>query len=100
MADWTHKSNSPREKTISMGYTISYQHHRKGYAFEALTALIGELHKRYQDYEFICMVDPENLASIKLLEKLEYSYLAYDAKCNSKIFGRWYHKNKTSEIKG
>src|SRR5699024_4546210 len=36
----------PEDGTISLGYTFSYQHHRKGYAFEALTALINMLHER------------------------------------------------------
>ena len=27
----------PKDGTISLGYTFSYKHHRKGYAFEALT---------------------------------------------------------------
>ena len=34
----------PKDGTISLGYTFSYKHHRKGYAFEALTALINMLH--------------------------------------------------------
>ena len=28
----------PNEGTIGLGYTFSYRHHRKGYAFEALSA--------------------------------------------------------------
>ena len=31
----------PNDGTISLGYTFSYKHHRKGYAFEALSALIN-----------------------------------------------------------
>ena len=34
----------PEDGTISLGYTFSYKHHRKGYAFEALNALINMLH--------------------------------------------------------
>lgn len=34
----------PKDGTISMGYTFSYHHHRRGYAFEALTALTALLH--------------------------------------------------------
>jgi small redox-active disulfide protein 2 len=29
----------PNEETFSLGYTFHYAHHRKGYAFEALSAL-------------------------------------------------------------
>ena len=37
----------PNDGTISLGYTFSYNHHRKGYAFESLSTLIGLLHERY-----------------------------------------------------
>ena len=39
----------PEDGTISLGYTFSHKHHRKGYAFEALTALIHLLHERYPE---------------------------------------------------
>ena len=39
----------PNDGTISLGYTFSYKHHRKGYAFEALSALVELLHTRYPD---------------------------------------------------
>ena len=35
----------PKDNTISLGYTFSYQYHRHGYAFEALSALIDLLHQ-------------------------------------------------------
>ncbi len=37
----------PEDGTISLGYTFSYRHHRKGYAYESLSALINLLHERY-----------------------------------------------------
>ncbi|EHI76272.1 hypothetical protein HMPREF9184_01364 [Streptococcus sp. oral taxon 058 str. F0407] len=33
-----------KENVIFMGYTISYKHHRKGFAYEMLSALIAFLH--------------------------------------------------------
>lgn len=37
----------PGDGVISLGYTISCKYHRKGYAFEALSALINLLHEQY-----------------------------------------------------
>ena len=62
----------PNDGTISLGYTFSYRYHRKGYAFEALTALINMLHEKYPAWEFISFTDPENIASMELLKKLGY----------------------------
>ena len=39
----------PNDGTISLGYMFSYKHHRKGYAFESLTALINTLHEQYPE---------------------------------------------------
>ncbi len=77
----------PNALTISLGYTFSYRHHRKGYAYEALSALIAELHARWPDWELICCVEPENVASIALLKKLEFADLGYEPELTSQIFG-------------
>lgn len=78
----------PKENIIYMGYTISYKHHRKGFAFEILSELIELLYEKYPQCEFLCLVDPENIASIALLKKLGYKYLSYDKKNNSEIYGK------------
>ena len=67
----------PNDGTISLGYTFSYKHHRKGYAFEALTALINMLHERYPEWDFISFTEPENLPSMALLKKLGYQDMGY-----------------------
>jgi len=76
-------------ETISMGYTVSYRHHRKGYATEMLTALLPLLHERYPEREVICLVDPENMPSIGLLQKLGFEDLGYAPKITSQVFGMW-----------
>ena len=37
----------PNDGAIALGYTFSYKHHRKGYAYEALKPFIEMLHVRY-----------------------------------------------------
>ena len=79
----------PNDGCFSLGYTFSYRHHRKGYAFEALSALINSLHDTYPSMEFICFTEPENTASIGLLKKLGYTDYGYAPQITSNVFGKW-----------
>ena len=79
----------PKDGTISLGYTFSYKHHRKGYAFEALTALINMLHKQYPKWDFISFTEPENEPSMALLKKLGYKDMGYIPSMESRAFGKW-----------
>ena len=79
----------PKDGTISLGYTFSYKHHRKGYAFEALTALINMLHKQYPEWDFISFTEPENEPSMALLQKLGYKDMGYIPAMESRAFGKW-----------
>ena len=79
----------PKDGTISLGYTISYRHHRKGFAFEALTALIDTLHYRYPAWDFLCFTEPENGPSMALLKKLGYKDMGYAPSMESQVFRKW-----------
>lgn len=79
----------PNDGCFSLGYTFSYNHHRKGYAFEALSVLIQTLHARFPHMEFISFVEPENTPSINLLKKLGYTDYGYLEKITSNVFGKW-----------
>ena len=88
----------PEAGTISLGYTFSYKHHRKGYAFEALTALINMLHRRYPEWDFISFTEPENIPSMALLKKLGYKDLGYIPSMESQVFGKWTTPTTEAEI--
>ena len=88
----------PGEGTISLGYTFHYAHHRKGYAFEALSIVINLLHERYPTWEFICFTHPENLPSMALLKKLGYTDIGYLPTKDSHVFGRWITPETQAEI--
>lgn len=79
----------PSDGTISLGYTFSYKHHRKGYAFEALTALINLLHARYPEWDFISFTEQANEPSMALLKKLGYKDMGYIPAMESQVFGKW-----------
>ena len=88
----------PREGNISLGYTFSYRHHRKGYAFEALTALSELLHSRCPDWDFTCFVEPENAPSIALLKKLGFQLMGYLPSKKSLLFEKWMSPETKAEI--
>ena len=88
----------PKDGTISLGYTFSYKHHRKGYAYEALTALINMLHKQYPKWDFISFTEPENEPSMALLKKLGYKDMGYIPSMESQVFGKWTTTATEAEI--
>lgn len=79
----------PNDGCFSIGYTFHYAHHRKGYAFEALSTLTELLHNRYPEMEFISFTEPENTASRRLLEKLGYRDMGYVPQVTSQMYGKW-----------
>lgn len=88
----------PSDETFSLGYTISYKHHRKGYAFESLSTLIEYLHLQYPSWDFVCFTDEENAPSRALLEKLGYEDLGYISTKASEIYGKWITETTKAEI--
>ena len=88
----------PKDGTISLGYTFSYKHHRKGYAFESLTALINLLHEQYPEWDFISFTEPENEPSMALLKKLGYKDMGYIPTMESRVFGKWTNPATEEEI--
>ena len=88
----------PTQGTFSLGYTIHYRHQRKGYAFEALSALTEHLHRHWPHWEQICFVHPENLASMGLLQKLGYEDVGYIPAMESRVFGKWVHPATLQDV--
>ena len=88
----------PKDGTISMGYTFHYAHHRRGYAFEALSALINLLHETYPEWDFICFTEPENEPSKALLMKLGYKDMGYIPSMESRAFDKWTSPDTDAEI--
>lgn len=88
----------PKEGTITVGYSFHPAHHQKGYAFEALSFLIDQLHDAYPDWEFISFTDPVNEPSMSLLKKLGYADMGYLASKDSRVFGKWLQPGTYKEL--
>lgn len=88
----------PKAGTISIGYTFHYNHHRKGYAFEALTALLALLHEAFPSWGFVSCTEPENIASMALLTKLGYQNMGYLPTMASQVFCKWLPPAEEAEL--
>ena len=56
--------------TWELGYVFNMQYHKKGYAIEAASALVGYTFEALSARRVIAMCNPLNTASWKLLERL------------------------------
>ena len=71
---------------ITLGYTISPKYQRRGYAFEILSAVIDKIHEKYPKLDIVCLVEPENKASINLVKKLGFIEECYSEKIQSFVY--------------
>ena len=71
-----------------IGFTVSPAFQRRGYAAEAVQALIGYLFQILHKRRIVASVDPRNIASIAFLEKLAFRKEAHFRK-SLYIDGEW-----------
>lgn len=62
---------------MEIGYTISPHHQRKGYATEAIRAILGYLFDTLGKHRVTASLDPRNTASAAVLEKLGFRLEAH-----------------------
>jgi RimJ/RimL family protein N-acetyltransferase len=62
----------PGSRQVEIGFTVSPAHQRRGFAAEAVPALIGYLFGTLGKHRVIGSVDPRNAPSIALLSKLGF----------------------------
>lgn len=58
----------------SIGYKLDAAHHGHGYAMEACLAAIPVIFSNYRIHRIEARVAPDNIASIKLLERLNFRF--------------------------
>jgi ribosomal-protein-alanine N-acetyltransferase len=62
----------PGERQVELGYRIHPDHHRRGYAREAVAAIIRWLIERHAAHRFVAVAASPNAASIALLRSLGF----------------------------
>nr|WP_321358249.1 GNAT family protein [uncultured Draconibacterium sp.] len=60
------------EQQVEIGYTIAKQHQGVGFVTEAALAVIDYLFGELKKHRITASIDPENVASVALLEKLGF----------------------------
>ena len=61
-----------KNEQVELGCTIAREHQGKGYAKEALTEVISYLFGRLEKRRLIAFIDPANIPSIKVFERLGF----------------------------
>jgi RimJ/RimL family protein N-acetyltransferase len=74
---------------VEIGYTLSPEHQGQGYALEAVKAVINYLFSELNKHRISASVDPDNIHSMKLLEKIGFRKEAHFIK-SFRIDGQWY----------
>ncbi len=72
LADYHRDIDPPLGDSPELGWVLSAQYHRRGYAFEALTAILGWASAKLPGGEICCIITPGNDASIGLAGKLGF----------------------------
>lgn len=65
-------NSDPENKQVEIGYTLNKEFRGKGYATEALSAVIDYLFNTLNKHRITASIDPTNLKSIKLVERLGF----------------------------
>lgn len=77
------------EDQIEIGYTLSPDYQGYGYAVEAVKGIITYAFSIWNKHRITASVDPDNIASIKLLEKIGFRKEAHFIK-SLRIDDYWY----------
>lgn len=86
---------SKRNRRMELGYMLSPAHWGKGYASEAVRAVLGFAFERMRLHRVEAELDPRNTASARLLERLGFReegllrerWYVYDEWCDSALYG-------------
>jgi RimJ/RimL family protein N-acetyltransferase len=71
---------------ITLGISVSYNHHHKGYAFEMLQDVIKCIREKYPNMDIVGLIEKENCNSIKLFEKLGFLQECYAESIQSYVY--------------
>jgi len=77
------------EYQAELGYTLAPFYQHRGYATEAVSAVINLLFTQYHKHRITASADPDNMSSIKLLERLGFRKEAHFKK-SFYLNGQWF----------
>ena len=75
-----------KDLCITLGITIAPKYHRRGIAREILAEVIHTAQNRHPHLDIAALIDPDNVASIALFEKLGFYRECYAASIQSFVY--------------
>ena len=85
--------------TAMIGYTVDPTHQGRGYATEAVGALVDRLFDRLRLHRIAATLDPANIASARLLERLGFRYEGCGLKA-AHVRGEWADDDRYAILAG
>lgn len=71
---------------ITLGISISYKQHKKGYASELLEEVISQIKEKYPHMDIVGLIEKGNVKSIGLFEKLGFVQECYAESIASYVY--------------
>ena len=71
---------------ITLGVSVSYKYHKKGFAYEMLTAVIKQIQEKYPQIDSVGLIEKEKVKSIGLFEKLGFVQECYAENVGSYVY--------------
>ena len=78
------------EDTVEMGYVIGRNHQRMGYATELCEAILQYAFENLEKTRVICRVHPENIASVRLMERLGFTKIDIGRENDEDVWSKGY----------
>lgn len=74
------------DRCITLGITISHHYHKRGFAFEILSAVIQKIRATYPQLDIVGLIEKENVKSRNLFEKLGFVQECYAESIASYVY--------------
>ena len=87
MVNYHHGSQGNRH--LEIGYILAPSAWGQGYAAEAVGTLVGHLHEQLSAHRIEAMIEPDNLRSVRLVERLGFVCEAPLLRDRMRVNGAW-----------
>ena len=71
---------------ITLGVSVSYKYHKKGFAYEILTEVVKRIQSKYPTTDIVGLIEKENVKSIGIFEKLGFVQECYAESMGSYVY--------------
>ena len=84
-ADFKRDIVEPMRNVPEIGWVLAPEFHGRGFATEAVTAAIAWADEHLPEPRTVCLINPENTASLRIAEKCGYHNFSHTELASSKV---------------